>query len=266
MTDLRSDPYVDRSTQGAGTLPPAWWLLLRQAGYELRLHGRIRALLGLELALPLALLGILGTLLHDMDEVPEAGAFVEIFVPNMVAVGLATTCFAGLGIAAAYLRITGVVKRLRGTPVPGWVPITALGLQSVAVGFAVATALALGGWWWLDVTPPAAAPFLLAVLVGAAAFVALGVAASTFVTRVEAAPAVTNLVLWPMAFVSGTFAYVEQGTVLHRIGTFLPLRHLQDATVAAFHGRGVEWGGLVVVAVWGLVGVVVAGLRWPRRA
>ena len=95
-------------------------------------------------------------------------------------------------------------------------PITALGLQSSAVGVAVAGAVAACGWWWLDVTPPAAGPFLVAVLVGAAAFVTLGVAASTFVTRVEAAPAVTNLVLWPTAFLSGTFAYVEPGTVLHR--------------------------------------------------
>lgn len=247
-------------------LPSPWRLFARQAAYELRSHWRARSLIGLEVALPLSLLVILGYLLQDTPGGPLADRYADVFVPNMTALGVVTTCFAGLGVTVATTRLTGTTKRLRGTPLPGWVSLTALGAQALAVGAAIAALCALSGWGLLGVSPPAAGPFLLATAVGGTAFVTLGVAASTFVRRAEAAPALTNLLLWPLAFVSGAFTDIPSGSLMHRVALALPLRHLLDAMNDATGGRGVEWGGLAVVAGWGAVGAAVAAARWPRRA
>lgn len=101
---------------------------------------------------------------------------------------------------------------------------------------------------------------------GGVAFATLGVAASTFVSRIESAPALTNLVLWPLVFVSGAFTDIPSGSPLHTVAIALPLRHFFDAMNDAFGGRGFEWGGLAVMAGWGLAGAVLAAIRWPRRS
>ncbi|HKE74086.1 MAG TPA: ABC transporter permease [Acidimicrobiales bacterium] len=258
MTLLRSDL---RDT----ALPSPAHLLRRQIRYELRAHWRSRSLVALELALPLALLLIMGSLLRNAPGGPLGDRYPDVFVPNMVALGLVTTCFAGLGIEAAYLRLTGAGKRLRGTPLPGWVPLTALVAQSLVVGTLAAVLLALAGALVLGVALPAAAPFLVATAVGGTSFAALGVLVSTLVPRVESAPAVTNLVLWPLAVLSGVFTAVPTGSLMYRIAMVLPLRHLMDAMNDAFGGRGFEWGGLAVVAAWGVGAATLTAARRPGR-
>lgn len=250
--------------------PSAVRLLVHQIRYELRAHRRNPVLIGFTVAMPLAFLGIFGLLLGDETVGPLALQYREFFVPNVVVLALLSTCFAALGIALAVRRGTGELKRVRGTPLPPWIVLAALGGQAAAMGAVVATAVVACGRWWFGVEVPAAGPFLVFLLVATPSLSALGVAVATFVRRPENGPAATNLLLWPVAFISGTFTWVPEGSVLHRLAQLFPVRHLNEVALAATHpgGARVAATSLAIVAVWGLIGVAIAvrRFRWePPR-
>jgi ABC-2 type transport system permease protein len=264
LFDARHEYAIDAPTwrrQRPLSPPSPFAVARRLLRYELRHHRRTPELLAFELALPLALLGILGTLLAGESFGPLDATYNERFVPHMVALGIATTCLAGTGIVAAYRRLNGDFKRLRGTPAPNASVLAALAAEALITAVLVATALAVCGRWWFGIDLPRPLPYTLTVAIGAASLTAVGIAVSTFVTRAEAAPALTNLVLWPMAFIAGAFVYVPPDSWIDRVGSLTPLRHLQESTVAASTGAGTRWGSLAVIALWGIAGVVVTALR-----
>jgi ABC-2 type transport system permease protein len=245
-------------------------LLAHQLRYELRAHRRNPVLLGFTIGMPLVFLGIFGILLGSEDVGPAAMLYTDFFVPNVVVLALCATCFAALGIALALRRGSGELKRVRGTPLPPWIVLAAMAGQAAVAGWVVAVLVVLCGWWWFGVAPPAAAPFAALLAVAAPSLAACGVAVATFIRRPENGPAATNLLLWPVAFVSGTFTWVPEGTVLHRVAQVLPVRHLNEAALAATGpgGATVELGSLLAVAAWGVIGGAVAVRRfgWEPRA
>jgi ABC-2 type transport system permease protein len=95
------------------------------------------------------------------------------------------------------------------------------------------------------------------------------VALTTIIPTREAAPAITNLVVFPLYFLSGVFipeSEIPDGVLT--VADLFPIRHLFDALLAGFDpatgGATVELGQLVVVAAWGLLGFAVAlrRFRW----
>ncbi len=106
-------------------------------------------------------------------------------------------------------------------------------------------------------------------MLAAASFCALGVAVASVVSNADAAPAVVQLVLFPLVFISGDlFSYIHS-TVLNNIAPVPPLRPFNQALIGPFaHNANFDWGHLVVLGVWGVVGAFVAirRFRWePRR-
>ena len=110
------------------------------------------------------------------------------------------------------------------------------------------------------------------LLVGAAAFSCLGIALSAAIPTRDAAPAITNVIVLPLYFLSGIFIPENEipSGVLDVAGLF-PIRHFFQAFFAAFSpntvGSGFEWGDLAIVALWGLGGLLVAirYFRWTPR-
>ncbi|ADI06091.1 hypothetical protein SBI_02970 [Streptomyces bingchenggensis BCW-1] len=109
---------------------------------------------------------------------------------------------------------------------------------------------------------------MLSVL-GAACFCALGVAVASLIRNAEAAPAVVQLVLFPLMFISGTYLPVHSGTV-NQVADALPVRPFNEALLSALaqpSGSGFAWRSLVVLLVRGTAGAVVAvrRFRWDPR-
>ena len=255
---------ADLAAAAALPLPRPVRLLAHQLRFEVRAHRRNPAFLGFTVAMPLLFLGIFGTLLGEETIAALAMQYGDFFVPNVVVLGLLSTCFASLGITLAIRRGTGELKRVRGTPLPPWIVLAALALEAAALGALVSLVVVGCGRWWFGVDVPSPAPFAALLVVAAPSLAALGVAVATFVRRPENGPAATNLLLWPVAFISGSFTFVPEGSMLHRIAQLLPVRHLNDAALAATHpgGATVEWGALAMVAGWGLIGVAVSVRRF----
>jgi ABC-2 type transport system permease protein len=112
---------------------------------------------------------------------------------------------------------------------------------------------------------------VLAVLLGALAFAALGIALSGYIRSGEGSSAVVNAIYLPMAFLAGAFwtphAYPR---FLEVIAEILPLTYfirlmrdvvLRDETIWS------SWESAAVVAAWGIAGVVLAArsFRWAPR-
>lgn len=247
-------------------------MLAHQARFELRAALRNRVYLGFTLAMPLIMLVTFSVLLGQETIEALALAYQAFLVPNVVVLGLLSSCFASLGILLAIRRGTGELKRVRGTPVPPWVVLAAPALNAALVGCCSAVLVVATGRWVFGVDLPAIGPFLVLLLVAPPCLAAMGIAIATFVQRPENGPAVTNIVMWPVTFVSGTFTFVEPGTWLHRLSQALPVRHLNDAALATFPAGGgtVRVSSLVVLVAWGLVGAVVAVRRFgwdpPRQS
>ena len=159
------------------------------------------------------------------------------FVPAVITLALVSATMVNLAMSLTILREGGVLKRLRGTPLPGWVFIAGRignAFVTALLMFVLVTAL---GRILFDVPVPWSrlGPLLVVLAVGSASFCALGVALTTIIPSREAAPAITNLVVFPLYFLSGVFipeSEIPTG-VLHVADVF-PIRHLFDALLAGF--------------------------------
>jgi ABC-2 type transport system permease protein len=117
-------------------------------------------------------------------------------------------------------------------------------------------------------------PALLVTLaVGAFSFSCLGFALAAVIPSEDAAPAVTNAIVFPLYFLSGVFVPEDEipNGILH-VASVFPVRPFFQAMFTAWDphttGSGLELGHLAVVAAWGVFGLVVAVrlFRWePRR-
>jgi ABC-2 type transport system permease protein len=191
---------------------------------------------------------------------------------GMVGCGAANTAFSGLAITLVNRREIGILKRIRATPLPPPVYLTAV-LVSITIVFAiqVAALFALGRLLKSTPWPSHLLSLVLALALGAAAFAALGLAITAFVRSLEGSSAVLNVIVLPMAFLTGSFGPTRHyPQVLRAIGDVLPLKYLLDLINGIYlHGQQV-WDKPTAVAVlagWGLFGMAVAlrTFRWEPR-
>jgi ABC-2 type transport system permease protein len=202
---------------------------------------------------------------HDI----RGAAFLEA---GMIGYGVAATCFAGLAISLVIRRETGVLKRVRSTPLPPATYILAV-LASTFVVFVIEAALIIGiGRALFSVAVPSRLLSLVVVLLlGAGCFAAMGLGISGLVRSAEGSSAVINAVYLPMAIISGTFFTPKTyPTFLRAIANVLPLTHFTRLTrdvMIRNHHLWSDSGAIGVVALWGAIGIVgaVRGFRWQPR-
>jgi ABC-2 type transport system permease protein len=191
---------------------------------------------------------------------------------GMIGYGVAATCFAGLGITLVVRRESGILKRIRATPLPPFTYLLAV-LGSTFVVFLIEAVIIICiGRLLFSVGVPDR-PFSLAavLLLGALSFAALGFGITGLVRSSEGSSAVINAVYLPMAIVSGTFfspkSYPE---FLRVIADILPLTHYTELTRDVMLRHEPLWsdaGAIGVVVAWGAIGLVGAlrGFRWQPR-
>lgn len=199
---------------------------------------------------------------------------IQYFVGGFAAYGVMAACFNTLAMQVVARRETGLLKRLRLSPLPTGSMFGALvGSALIVSVLDVALVMAVGALGYHARLPTDPVPLLVAVVVGVAAFTSLGVAASTVVPNQEAAGPMIGIVFFVLLFLSGLWAPLRPGSTLARISDWFPIRHLLLAMFQPFDTqRGAspwDWGDLRWVALWGVVGAVAAvrRFRWePRRA
>ena len=248
-------------------------LVLHQVRYDLRTFWRDPAALFFTAILPVVFLVIfVGIFGNETVEAHDDIKLSTYYVPGILGLAVISATFVNLAITLTTLREDGVLKRLRGTPLPGGVFVAGrVATSCVLAGVLVVVLGTIGKLGYGVDLPGASLPaFLLTLLVGTAAFCCLGIAATRIIPTEKAGPAVTNAIVLPLYFISGTFFPVDDapGWMLALARVF-PVRHFGEALLDAFAppaggGSVVAWGDLAVVVAWGLAGLVIAlrTFRW----
>ncbi len=199
-------------------------------------------------------------------------ANLNVLVPGIAGLSGRATTYNALATQMTFLREHGLLKRVRGTPLPGSSYLSGIigsGATNAVIQILiiiVAGKLFFGLGW-----PKDWAELAVFTILGVACFAAMGVAFSHVIPNFEAAPAYTNLVFLPMIFISGVFFDVDNvPTFLRDIANALPLVHVINGISAALvTGAPItdHLSDLAVVAVWTLACVILAvrGFSWSAR-
>lgn len=246
-----------------------------QAGYGLKGISRNSRAMVFSVAFPVVLLVMFNSIFASGSNATTGfhGAHIDTsayYTAGIMAYAVMMSSYSTLAIGLTTQRESGLLKRYRGTPMPPWAFIVGQILRSaVMVAVMIAVFLAVGHFAY-DVSIRAATlPGLALYLVlGTATMCTLGIALTVFTTTAESASTVAPLSAILLSFVSGVFVPVSTlPDWLETIGKIFPLAHLADGLQAAVApstaAPGISWVSVVVLAVWGVGGLVVAS-RWFR--
>ena len=234
-------------------------LVFHQFRYDQKTFWRDPASVFFTVLLPLIFLFIFATIFGN-ETIEELGGIKTstYYVPAIITLAVVSATMVSPAISLTQDRENGVLKRVRGTPLPSWVFIAGRVGNAVVISLLMAVVLTLIGRVVYDVaipdtTLPAA---LLTLVVGAAAFNCIGIALTVAIPSQDAAPAVTNAVALPLYFISGIFipeTEIPDGVL--QVADVFPFRHFFEALFDAFDpattGSALELGNLAVVALWG---------------
>jgi ABC-2 type transport system permease protein len=241
-------------------------LLLHQLRYEQKLFWRAREAAVFVFMLPVLLFLLLGSV---YDGTIKGHPAADYLLTGMLGYGVATTGFAGLAITIVIRREYGQLKRIRATPMPPALYLATLLLSTLAVFAVQAVVLVALGIAFFDAEVPSRPLSLAAaLLLGAACFAGLGLAASSVIRSAEGSSAAVNLILLPMAFLSGSFGPTEDyPRFLQAIGDVLPLKYVIDLVGNVYLDDEHVWSdpaAIAIVVAWGVAGLAVAlrRFRW----
>lgn len=196
----------------------------------------------------------------------SSGKAVDFLLPGILALAIMAAGMVSLGIATAYERYYGVLKRLGSSPLPrsGLIiakVISVLVLEVIQVLVLVAVAAAFYGW------RPAGAPFLaLAVMaIGTVTFAALGLAMAGALRAEVTLAAANGLFLLFLLLGGGILPLSHLPGPLAAIAQILPAAALTQVLQATL-SNGAAFPGfpLLTLAIWAVLILVVAikTFRW----
>ncbi|MGI8803653.1 MAG: ABC transporter permease [Solirubrobacteraceae bacterium] len=240
-------------------------LLWRQYRLERRMFWRNPSAAFFNFLLPLLFLGLLGAILqgnqHDLD----------VIVPGIAGMSVMSTTFSALAMNMTFLRETGVLKRMRGTPLPGTTYLGGVALNAITnTAIQIAIIVVAGRLFFNIGWPRDGLELVVFTVVGVVCFASLGVALSHAIPNFDSAPAYVNAVFLPVIFISGVFFDPKHApTFLRDIAQVLPLKHLIDGLSGAMvtgHSLSDTVSALAVLGVWALGGIFLAvrGFSWDQ--
>jgi ABC-2 type transport system permease protein len=246
-------------------MPDALTLTWRQYRLERRMFWRNPSAAFFNFVLPLLFLAAGGAILsgnqHNLNKL----------VPAIAGMSVMSTTFTALAYNIVFLRERGVLKRIRGTPLPtisyfGGVAGNAITNTALQIALVVLSGRAVFGIGW----PGHWGELIVFVVVGVVCFAALGVAFAHVIPNFESTAAYVNAVFLPVVFIS-FFVFDSKSApgFLRTIAEALPLKPLIDGLSGAMV-TGSNLSGhldaLAVIGIWGLFGLyfAVRGFSWEQ--
>jgi ABC-2 type transport system permease protein len=238
----------------------------RQYRLERRMFWRNPSAAFFNFLLPLLFLLAGGAILHGNQHE------LNRLIPAIAGMSVMSTTFTALAYNIVFLRERGVLKRIRGTPLPstsyfGGVAANATtntALQMLIIILAGRFVFGIG--WprdWIEL--------IVFVLVGVVCLASLGVAFAHVIPNFESTAAYVNAVFLPVVFIS-FFVFDNESApgFLRQIAEALPLKPLIDGLSAALvtgSGLADNLDALAVIGLWGVFGVyfAVRGFSWERK-
>ncbi|NEA37151.1 ABC transporter permease [Streptomyces sp. SID13031] len=265
----------------AKPLPSTLSVGLARTKLEVREFFREREALIFTFFFPIIFLAIFSAVFGDTDFGNGVNA-ATYFTPGMIASGIFLSSFQSLAISIALERDEGLLKRLRGTPMPPQAYfIGKIGQVLVTSVAQVALLLAISGLLLgvdLPTEPSKWLNFVWIFVLGTASGSVLGIAFSVVPKSGKAASAVVTPVVLLLQFMSGVyFVYSSLPSWMRGFASVFPLKWLASGMRSVFlpdnfvqTEPGQDWHlglGAIVLVVWLVVGLIVAQrvFRWTRR-
>jgi ABC-2 type transport system permease protein len=194
------------------------------------------------------------------------GKAVDFLLPGILALAVMAAGMVSLGIATAYERYYGVLKRLGSSPLPrsGLIiskMISVLVLELIQTIVLIGVAAVFYGW------RPAGSPILtlLIMAIGTATFSALGLAMAGALRAEVTLAAANGLYLLFLLLGGGILPLSHLPPTLAAIAQILPAAALTQALQATMANHApFPWSALVTLVIWAIAILVVAirTFRW----
>jgi ABC-2 type transport system permease protein len=208
--------------------------------------------------------------------------FKQYFLPGMLASGILYTGFQNLAISIPVERDQGVLKRLRGTPLPPAAYFAGKIIQVIVVSIAQLALMLVVAKVLLGIPLPTEArtwiTFTWVFLLAISASTVLGLAMSSVPRTGKSASAVIVPVVLVLQFISGVyFPFNQIPSWMQTVSGVFPLRWMAEAMRGVFlpdfmryqePGESWHYGtGAIVVGVWLIIGLFLAlkTFRWQSR-
>ena len=225
-------------------------------------------------AFPLGFLLLFGFVMARGD-----ARVMAFMMPGLLTTTLMSGSLFGVAFPLVQQRELGLLRRLRVTPLTPAAVVIAHGAVAVVVGLISLIVLMNLGRLIFGMQMAGSWFTLVAVyLCGACALVPIGLLVGSVARDIRTAPAISNLLFFPLMFLSGSafpFAMLPEG--VKRFARFLPTTYLNDSYSGVIVRGESVWalaGSLAVLLVLGAVGVLLTSMlfRWegtdpvPRRS
>jgi ABC-2 type transport system permease protein len=234
-------------------------LTMRQVRFENRSFWRNPAAAFFTFVFPLLFMVVFNVVFASGDE--EAGRF---FTPAIIVFAVVTATYTNLAMTVTVARDSGILKRIRGTPLPPLGYLLARMIHAALVSLLLVVIVAVFGELAYGVAVPwDRLPALLVTLtVGAATFCALGLALTALIPNADAAPAIVNATVLPLFFISNVFFPLQNAPQwLDVVSSIFPVRQFADAMLRIYDptaSGGVSLTNVGVMAIWGAIGLILA--------
>ena len=237
---------------------------LAQMAVELRLTARRGENVLVTILIPAAVL----LFFASVDVVPTgAERPVDVLLPGTLALAVIATGLVNLGIATAYERSYGVLKRLGGSPLTRTNLIAAKIGAVLVIEIVQAVLLIAIAWLLLDWQPGpngSAALFVTTLLLGTITFAGLGLLLAGAL-RAEATLALANGLFLATMLLGGIVVPLDRlPEPLDMISGWFPGAALAEGFGIALGAPGDPTLAFVILAVWGIgaVGLTIRTFRW----
>lgn len=246
-------------------MPDAIALGWRQYRLERRLFWRNPSAAFFNFLLPLLFLTAGGVILqgkqHDLN----------LLIPSIAGMSVMSTTFTALAYNIVFLRERGVLKRIRGAPLPTGSYFAGVAANAVTNTVLQIVIITLAGRVFFGIGWPIHWDELIVfVLAGVVCLAALGVAFAHLIPNFESTAAYVNAVFLPVVFVSFFVFDTKSAPVFVRdIAEALPLKPLIEGLSGAMVsgvGLSSNLNALAVIALWGAFGLyfAVRGFAWEQ--
>jgi ABC-2 type transport system permease protein len=238
-------------------------LTWRQYRLERRMFWRNPSAAFFNFLLPLLFLALLGAVFSSKQ------SNLDVIVPGIAGMAVLATTFSALAYNVTFLREQGILKRMRGTPLPSGAFLLGIAGNAIANTALQIALITVAGKLFFGIDwPPNPGELVVFVTLGVLCFASLGVALSHAIPSFEAAASYVNIIFLPVVLVSIDVAH--DPAFLRGIAEALPLARLIDGLSGAMvtgAGLGDNVTALGVLGAWTAVGVVLAirGFSWEQR-
>jgi ABC-2 type transport system permease protein len=194
--------------------------------------------------------------------------YIDFLIPGLMGFNILTGGLWGVGYVIVDLRVRRLLKRFLATPMRrSDFLVSIIGSRLVFLFPEMAVLVLVGRLGFGTPLRGSLATLALVVLLGGAAFAALGLLLACRTERIETASGLINLIVLPLWMFSGTFFSTERfPAALQPLVRASPLTHLNEALRAVMlDGASVHRIGwhLIVLVAWA-IGPFLLALRWFR--